>query len=157
MVSGWKKSFARHLKAIHLVTQMCDVSGEVSILRKSAVQQSFVNLLTSSVFTFRLVVRSSPWWHLHLSPSNDVLDHTNHIFSESLSSGDDNDRDEDLQKDKYKDKDTQTQTKTNTKCFQDPMYAISIKTRGFKDLKYCIGCLLVMTKTKTKTKTQFYK
>ena len=35
----------------------------------------------------------------------DVLDHTNHIFSESLSSDDDNDRDKDLQKDKYKDKD----------------------------------------------------
>ena len=28
----------------------------------------------------------------------DVLDHTNHMFSESLSSGDDNDRDKDLQK-----------------------------------------------------------
>ena len=38
------------------------------------------------------------------------------------------------------------------------MYAIFIKSRGFKDLKYYIGCLLVMTKTKTKkkTKTQFY-
>ena len=68
------------------------------------------------------------------SPSYDVLDHTNHIFSESLSSGDDNDRDEYLQKDKYKDKDTHTQTKTNTKCFQDPMHAIFIKSRGFKDL-----------------------
>ena len=76
------------------------------------------------------------------------IDHTNHIFSESLSSGDDNDRDEYLQKDK----DTHTQTKTNTKCFQDPMYAIFIKSRGFKDLKYSIGCLLVMTKTKTKTR-----
>ena len=81
----------------------------------------------------------------------DVLDHTNHIFSESLSSGDDIDRDEDLQKDKYKDKDTQTQTKTNTKCFQDPIYAIFFISRGFKDLKYYIGCLLVMTQTKTKT------
>ena len=88
----------------------------------------------------------SPWSHLHLSPSNEVLDRTNHIFSESLSSGDDNDRDEYLQKDK----DTHTQTKTNTKCFQDPMYAIFIKSRGFKDLKYYIGCLLVMTKTKTR-------
>ena len=58
----------------------------------------------------------------------------------------DNDQDEDLQKDKYKD--TQTQTKTNTKCFQDPMYAIFIKSRGFKDLKYYIACLLVMTETK---------
>ena len=95
-------------------------------------------------------------WHLHLSPWYDVLDHTNHIFSESLSSGDDNDRDEYLQKDKYKDKDTHTQTKTNTKCFQDPMYAIFIKSRVFNDLKYYIDCLLVMTKTKTKTKTRFY-
>ena len=58
----------------------------------------------------------------------DVLDHTNHIFCESLSSGDDIDRDGDLQKDKYKDKDTQTQT--NTKCFQDSMYAIFFKSRG---------------------------
>ena len=58
----------------------------------------------------------------------DVLDHTNHIFCESLSSGDDIDRDEDLQKDKYKDKDTQThrhrhahrqsqiQSASNTQC-----------------------------------------
>ena len=91
-----------------------------------------------------LVCRSSPWWHLHLSPSYDVLDHTNHIFSESLSSGDDNDRDEYLQKDKYRDKDTHThtQTKTNTKCFQDPMYAIFVKSRWFKDLEYYIDCLL---------------
>ena len=86
---------------------------------------------------------------LHLSPLYDVPDHTNHIFSESISSGDDNDRDEDLQKDKYKDKDTQTHTKTETKCFQDPMYAIFIKSREFKNLKCDIGCLLV-------TKTQFY-
>ena len=70
-------------------------------------QQSLVNLLTSTVFTLLFVCLSSPWWHLHLSPSYDVLDHTNHIFSESLSSGDDNDRDEYLQKDK----DTHTQTK----------------------------------------------
>ena len=31
------------------------------------------------------------------------------------------------------------------------MYAIFIKSRGFKDLKYYICCLLVMTKTKTKS------
>ena len=96
-----------------------------------------------------LSVRPSAWWHLHLSPLYDVLDHTNHIFSESSSSGDDNDWDEELQKDKYKDKDTQTHTKTETKCFQDPMYAIFIKSREFKNLKCDIGCLLV-------TKTQFY-
>ena len=118
-------------------------------------QQSSVDYLTSPIFTCCLFVCLSPWWHLpllptfnHLSPLYDVLDHTNHIFSESLSSGDDNDRDEYLQKDK----DTHTQTKTNTKCFQDPMYAIFIKSKGFKDLKYYIGCFLVMTKTKTKTR-----
>ena len=85
-----------------------------------------------------------------LSPPYDVLDHTNHIFSESFSSGDDNDQDKDLQEDKYKDKGTQTQTKTDTKCFQDPMHAIFIKSMEFKDLKCDIGSLLVITKTKTK-------
>ena len=55
-----------------------------------------------------------------MSPLYDVPDHTNHKFSESLLSGDDNDQDRDLQKDK------DAQTKTNTKCFQDPMYAISL-------------------------------
>ena len=44
---------------------------------------------------------------------------------------------------------TTTQTKTNTKWSKDPMYAIFFKTRGFEDLKYYIGCLLLMTKTKT--------
>ena len=47
--------------------------------------------------------------HSSINKLYDVVDHTNHIFSESLSSGDDNDQDEDLQKDK--DKDTQTQKK----------------------------------------------
>ena len=59
---------------------------------------------------------------IYLHRMYDVLDHTNHVFSESLSSGDDIDRDE--HKDKYKDKDTQT--KTNTRCLQDPMYTIYI-------------------------------
>ena len=31
---------------------------------------------------------------------------------------------------------TKTQKKTNTKCFKDPMYAIFLKSRGFKDFKY---------------------
>ena len=43
---------------------------------------------------------------------------------------------------------TNTKTKTDTKCFQDLMYAIFIKSREFKNLKCDIGCLLV-------TKTQF--
>ena len=34
---------------------------------------------------------------------------------------------------------------------QGPIYAIVIKTMGFKDLKYHIGSRLVMTKTKTKS------
>ena len=49
----------------------------------------------------------------------------------------------------YKNTKTQTQTTTNTKCFQDPMDAIFFKSMWFKDLKYFIGCLLVMTQTKT--------
>ena len=95
---------------------------------------------------------------LHLSPSNDVLDHTNHIFSERLSSGDENDRDEDLQKDKYKGKDTQT--KTNTKCFKDQIYVIFLKSREFKDLKYDMDmnmsdkAVMDMDVADTKTKTQ---
>ena len=32
------------------------------------------------------------------------------------------------------------------------MFAIFIQSWGFKDLKYYIGCLLMMTKTKTKTR-----
>ena len=53
------------------------------------------------------------------------------------------------EEDKYKDKGTHTQIKTNTKCFQDPMYAIFIKSREFNNSKCDIGCLLV-------TKAQFY-
>ena len=78
---------------------------------------------------------TSPMEILHFSPLYDVLDHTNHIFSESLSSGDAIDGDEELQKDKYKDKDTQA----NTKCFHDQMYAIFLKSRGFNDIKYGIS------------------
>ena len=53
-------------------------------------------------------LRKSAWgWEGSMGMRYDVLDHTNHIFSESLSSDDDNDRDKDLQKDKYKDKGTQ--------------------------------------------------
>ena len=48
------------------------------------------------VFTY--CRRLSPWQHLHLSPSYDVSDLPNHIFSESSPPGDENDRD----KHKYK-------------------------------------------------------
>ena len=85
------------------------------------------------------------------SPLYDLQWYSSHIFSEILSSGDGIDGVGDLQKDKDKDKDTQAQTKTNTKCFQDPMYATFFKSSGFKDFKYYIDCLLLMTKTKTKT------
>ena len=44
-----------------------------------------------------------------------------------------------------KDKDTQTQTKTNTKCFQDPMYAIFFKRRGFKDCQGLSSLTLKIT------------
>ena len=63
-----------------------------------------------------------------------VLDHTNHIFSKSLSSGDDNDRDEYLQKDKYK-------------GFQISYLLSSCDDEDKAKTK---------TKTKTKTKAQFY-
>ena len=52
------------------------------------------------------------------SPLCDVLEHKNHIFSESLSSGDDNDQDKDMQKDE---KQTQIKTKnvlqTSNVCY----------------------------------------
>ena len=76
---------------------------------------------------------------IYLHRMYDVLDHTNHVFSESLSSGDDNDRDEYLQKTNTKTKTHTHRHKDNTKCFQDPLYAICIKISGFKDLKYYIG------------------
>ena len=57
-------------------------------------QSHIEHWLSSSIFTCSFV-RPSAWWHLHFSPLYDVLDHTNHIFSENLSSGDDNDWDED--------------------------------------------------------------
>ena len=54
----------------------------------------------------------------------------------------------------YKKTNTKTKThrhktKTETMCFQDPIYAIFIKSREFKNLKCDSDCLLV-------TKTQFY-
>ena len=52
--------------------------------------------------------------------------------------------------------DTQTKANKNTKLFQDSMYAIFVKSRGFKDLKYYLGCLLVMTQTKTKIQFLHY-
>ena len=51
---------------------------------------------SSTIFTC-VSVRDQAW-HLHLSPPYDVLDQTNHIFSESLSSGDDIGQNKDLQK-----------------------------------------------------------
>ena len=46
----------------------------------------------------------------------------------------------------YKKTNTKTKTirhkrKTNTKCFQDPMYAILFKCRGFKDINYGISSI----------------
>ena len=92
-----------------------------SQLRNSALS---VNLLRSSIFT----LCSSFVATMVTSPFISIVDHTDHIFFESLSSGDNIDGDEDLQKDKYKD--TQTKTKTN----KDPMYAVFFKSNGLKDL-----------------------
>ena len=69
----------------------------------------------------------------HPSPLYDVLDHTNHIFSESLSSGGDNDQDkEDLQKDKYKRQRRRDKDKDNDndKLFIFPNREV-IKKRSF--------------------------
>ena len=38
----------------------------------------------------------------------------------------------------YKKTKKKTKTHTHTKCFQGPMYAIFLKSRGFKDLKYYV-------------------
>ena len=87
-----------HLKQCRLASH----NAESQIIAKLSLTLSIdgVALYSLVVCSF---VRPSAWWHHHLSPPYDVLDHTNHIFSESLSSGDDNDQDKDLQKDKYKD------------------------------------------------------
>ena len=66
------------------------------------------------------------------------------IFSESLLSGDDNDRDKDLQKK------IQIQRRDTDKVLPRPIVCYIIQKQGFKDLRYYIGCRLVMTKTKTK-------
>ena len=61
----------------------------------------FVETLGSTIFPCSLFFIHPAWLHLHLSPPYDVPDHPNHIFSESLSSGNDNE--------------TKTYKKTNTK------------------------------------------
>ena len=88
-----------------------------------------------------------------VSPLYDVLDHTNHTFSESLSSGDGNDQDKDtkrqIQRQRHKDTDQDMY-----KVLLRPNVCYSYQKqgpRGFKDLEYYIGCLPVTTKTKTKT------
>ena len=74
---------------------------------------------------------------LHLSPLYDFLDHTNHIFSESLSSGDDNDNDEDKDTERYKYKVLQRLDVCN----------ISEK-QGFKGFKYDIDVTSCIDKYK---------
>ena len=80
-----------------------------------------------------VVVCRPAWYHLHLSPLFNVLDHINHIFSFDLVTTTIN------TKTCKKDKDRETQTQTKTKCFQDPVYAIKLKSRGFNDFKYDIS------------------
>ena len=110
----WEKSPKYENTTFREYTQMYVSMKKVKLWNICETQ---LQVSISWVALYSLLVRccSSPWWHLHLSPPYDVLDHASHIFSESLSSGDDIDWDEDLQKDKYKDKDTQTQTKIDKK------------------------------------------
>ena len=62
----------------------------------------------------------------HLFPEYDVLDHISHIFSESLSSGDNNDQDEDLRK-------GQIEIQIHTDTDKDK-YKVFFKSREIKDL-----------------------
>ena len=64
----------------------------------------FVETLGSTIFPCSLFFIHPAWLHLHLSPPYDILDHTTHIFYESLSFGNGNAEDKDIQK--YKDNDT---------------------------------------------------
>ena len=70
-----------HLKQCRLASH----NAESQIIAKFSLTLSIdgVALYSLVVCSF---VRPSAWWHHHLSPPYDVLDHTNHIFSESLSS-----------------------------------------------------------------------
>ena len=52
-------------------------------LRNSAFQQPRGWVALSSLVRRLFVVCRPAWWHLLSSPLYDVLDHTNHIFSES--------------------------------------------------------------------------
>ena len=123
---------SKHLRRITLLLQQ--VLFTIHHICKT--QSLSVHWLSSSIFTCFVVVRPSVSLHGNISFSFQPLTIYLHW-------------DEELHKDKYRDKDTQTQTRTDTKCFQDPIYAIFIKSREFKDLKCNIDCLLVMTKTKT--------
>ena len=69
-----------HLKQCRLASH----NAESQIIAKLSLTLSIdgVALYSLVVCSF---VRPSAWWHHHLSPPYDVLDHTNHIFSESLS------------------------------------------------------------------------
>ena len=73
---------------------------------------------------------------LHLSPLYDVPDHTNHKFSESLLSGDDNDRDKYLQIDKCKDKDKCKVLPRPNVCYFFQKQGV----QGFKILYWVSSC-----------------
>ena len=66
----------------------------------------------------------------------DVLDHTHHIFSESLLSGDDNDRDKYLQIDKCKDKDKCKVLPRPNVCYFFQKQGV----QGFKILYWLSSC-----------------
>ena len=74
-------------------------------------------------------------WHPSSSPF------TSHIFSETLSSGDDNDQDEDLQKDRNKDKDTDRQGQIQSAYkTQNMLFFSKAGVQGFKILYWLSSC-----------------
>ena len=107
-IPGIPRSHRFYTLYIPLMCEICVIWVEISwimspqkgqrLSEKNGETQSHSVYWLSSPISSCSFVRPSLWLHLHWSPPYDVLDHTNHIFSESLSSVDDNGRDEDLQK-----------------------------------------------------------
>merc|ERR1711947_10152 len=89
------------------------------------------------------------------SPLHGVLDHTNHIFSESSWS-------KDIKTDitkclMHKYTNTNTQIQHMTKCQKDPTCGIFLKRGLFKDIKNDIPTCLMHKYKNTNTNTQIHK
>ena len=80
----WEKSPKYENTTFREYTQMYVSMKKVKLWNICETQ---LQVSISWVALYSLLVRccSSPWWHLHLSPPYDVLDHASHIFSESSS------------------------------------------------------------------------